>query len=76
MPQRPHDTSPAAWSTYEDVLARMDGSARLTAAIELSDAVREIRLAGLRSRHPEMRHEELIARLVLEEYGVEMPFPR
>jgi hypothetical protein len=54
----------------------MDGPARLNAAIELSDAVREIRLAGLRSRHPEMRHEELVARLVLEEYGLEVSSPR
>jgi hypothetical protein len=54
----------------------MDGPARLRAAIELSDTVREIRLAGLRARHPESSGEELVARLVLEEYGVALSSPR
>ena len=70
MSSRPHDTTPAAWSAYESALAEMDGPARLYAAIELSDAVREIRMAGLKARHPELSGEELVARLVLEEYGV------
>lgn len=48
----------------------MDGPARLYAAIELSEAVREIRMAGLEARHPELSAGELVARLVLEEYGV------
>jgi hypothetical protein len=48
----------------------MDGPGRLYAAIELSEAVREIRMAGLAARHPELNAGELVARLVLEEYGV------
>lgn len=70
MSSRPHDTTPAAWSAYESALAEKDGPARLYAAIELSDAVREIRMAGLKARHPELNDEELVARLVLQEYGV------
>lgn len=76
MPPRPHDTTPAAWSAYEAALAEMDGSARLSAAIELSEAVREIRVAGLRARHPDSAPEDLVARLVLEEYGVTLPRTR
>ena len=52
---------------------RLGESARLYAAIELSDAVREIRLAGIRSRHPELSLREAVARLVAEDYGVELP---
>jgi hypothetical protein len=48
----------------------MDGPARLCAAIELSEAVREIRMAGLEAQYPQLSAEERVARLVLEEYGI------
>ena len=73
MTSRPLDTSAASWSQYETVLDRMDGPARLHAAVELSEAVHEIRLAGIRSRHPELTDREVIARLVAEEHGVQLP---
>ena len=73
MISRPLDTAPASWTEYNAVLDRMDGAARLCAAIELSDAVREVRLAGIRTRHPELSAEEVVARLVAEDYGVTLP---
>ena len=73
MNSRPLDTAPAVWSQYEAVLDRMDGPARLTAAVELSDAVHEIRLAGIRSRHPELSHRDAVAQLVAEDHGVALP---
>jgi len=73
MSARPRDTAPATWSRYEAVLDRMDGPARLYAAVELSEAVRQIRLAGIRSRHPELSHREAVAQLVAEDHGVELP---
>lgn len=76
MNSRPLDTSPAAWSRYEAVLDRMDGPARLRAAIELSDAVHEIRLAGIRSRHPGLSRQEAVAQLVAEDHGVTLPRPK
>ncbi len=76
MSSRPLDTGPASWSQYEAVLGQMDGSARLRAAIDLSDAVREIRLAGIRSRNPELSLREAVARLVAEDYGVELPLQK
>jgi len=72
MSMRPMDTTPDAWSKYQNILDEMDGPARLCAAIELSEAVREIRLAGLRSRHPELSSEQLVSRIVFEEYGVSL----
>jgi hypothetical protein len=51
----------------------MDGAARLYAAVELSDAVREVRLSGIRARFPDMTPQERVAQLVLEEYGVTLP---
>lgn len=72
MSPRPHDTTPDAWSAYQSVMDEMDGPARLHAAIELSEAVREIRIAGLRARYPELSDEELVSQVVREEYGVSL----
>ena len=76
MSVRPRDTDAAAWTAQSTALDRMGGPGRLLAAFELSDAVREIRLAGLRSRHPDLSRRQLIRRVVWEEYGVELPDPR
>ena len=73
MSSRPIDTAPASWSQYEAILDRIGEAARLNAAIELSDAVRRIRLDGIRSRHPELNLREAMALLVAEDYGVELP---
>ena len=73
MSSRPLDTAPAAWSHYEAVLDRMDGPARLRAAVELSDAVYEIRLAGIRSRQPELSLRDAVAQMVAEDHGVALP---
>lgn len=73
MTSRPLDTTPASWSAYNAALDRMDGPARLHAAVELSESVREIRLAGIGARHPELTQQEAVARLVSEEYGVDLP---
>lgn len=76
MSVRPLDTDAAAWSVQTSALDRMGGPARLVAAIELSESVREIRMAGLQARHPELSRQQLIRRVVREEYGVELPDPR
>ena len=73
MSSRPLDTTPEAWAQHAAVLERMGGDARLLAALELSDAVRTLRLEGLRAREPEASHGDLIRRLVREEYGIELP---
>ena len=73
MSSRPIDTAPAGWSQYEAILDRIGETARLNAAIELSEAVRQIRLDGIRSRHPELSLREAVALLVAEDYGVDLP---
>ena len=73
MSSRPLDTAPTAWARHEAVLAELDGPARLRAAVDLSEAVRAVRLAGIQSRHPDLSVQEAIARLVAEDYGVELP---
>ena len=73
MSPRPLDTTPPTWEAYTGVLDRMDGSARLHAAVELSEAVRELRLAGIRARQPELNAEQVVARWVFEEHGIILP---
>jgi hypothetical protein len=51
----------------------MDGSARLHAAVELSEYLRAVRLAGIRARHPELNAREAVARWIFEEHGVVLP---
>lgn len=55
------------------LLDRMGGSARVRAAIELSEAVRALRLAGIRARNPGFSDRKALAQLVLEEYGIVLP---
>ncbi|MDH3207543.1 MAG: hypothetical protein OEO79_13160 [Gemmatimonadota bacterium] len=73
MKTHPLDTHPAAWSAYNTVLDGMDGAARLYAAVELSETVREIRVAGIRAEHPDLDRRGALARLMLEEFGVWSP---
>lgn len=73
MSTRPRDTAPAAWSTHTALLDRMGGPARVRAAIELSEAVRAVRLAGIRARNPDFDDREALARLIFEDYGVVLP---
>jgi hypothetical protein len=73
MSSRPPDTAPASWAAYHAALDHMGGPGRLTAAVELSEALREIRLAGIRALHPELTRRESVARLVWEEFGVALP---
>ena len=70
---RPLDTARGIWFEYNAVLDRMDGSARLNAAVELSDAIREVRLSGIRARFPDMTLQERVAQLVLEDHGIALP---
>lgn len=58
------DTSADAQVVRLRAIRAMDGAARLRQAIELSEGVRQLALAGLRARHPECTEEELVARLV------------
>jgi hypothetical protein len=76
MKTHPLDTDQAAWTTYTAVLDGMDGAARLYAAIEVSETVREIRLAGIAAEHPRASRREAVARLVLDEFGVGLPGTR
>ncbi|HUQ43292.1 MAG TPA: hypothetical protein VM451_02615 [Candidatus Limnocylindria bacterium] len=49
--RRPHDTSPAAWSRQLEAFRAMPARDRVRLALEMSEEVRQIGLAGQRHRN-------------------------
>jgi hypothetical protein len=70
MEIRPLDTDAHSWELQKDVVRRLDGEARLRVALDLSNAVREIHLAGLRARNATASERALIRPFVRDAHGV------
>ena len=66
------DTSPEAEAALVRVLRGMPPERRLRQAFALTDAVRELARAGLRSRHPGASAEELRRRFAALVLGPEL----
>jgi hypothetical protein len=66
------DTTPKAKDRQHWIFARMTGEERIFAAMALSDQVRDIALAGLRSRHPQLGEEALLKLFIKEIQGIEV----
>jgi len=64
MSTRPGDTAATSWQTRREILARMDPTSRLRTAIDLSDAVRELQIAGMLVRHPAWSRADAVAWLI------------
>lgn len=58
------DTSPAARQHQREAFRRMTPEERVAFAVEMSDEIRSITEAGIRSRHPEYADDEVRAALV------------
>ncbi len=58
------DTTTDAELVRLAAIRAMDGAARLRQAIELSEQMRRLALAGLRARLPGLSEEELVVRLM------------
>ncbi len=50
---RPHDTSPDAWRRYLAAIRATPPEERVRRAVQMSDELREVVRAGIRSRHPD-----------------------
>ncbi len=68
-----HDTSPEAAAIQQAIFRRMTPEQRLRLALEMSESMRDIALAGLRSRRPELSEAELSRELIRLMYGVLPP---
>jgi hypothetical protein len=69
----PFDTTPAALAVQRDIFRRMTTEQRLHLALEMSESLRNIALAGLRSRRPELDTDGLSRELMRIMYGIVPP---
>ncbi|HEY0156191.1 MAG TPA: hypothetical protein VGF28_02770 [Thermoanaerobaculia bacterium] len=69
------DTSPGAAGLQVEIHRRFTPAERLRMALEMSDFARELSLAGLRKRHPELTEAELRDELMYQMYGFRRPRP-
>jgi hypothetical protein len=65
----PSDTHPDAAAIQRDLFRRMTTEERLRLALEMSDSLRNVALAGLHSRRPDLKDEALSRELVRVMYG-------
>ena len=65
----PFDTSPEAAAIQQGIFRQMTSAQRLRLALEMSESVRNVALAGLRSRRPDLKAEELSRELMRIMYG-------
>lgn len=65
----PFDTSPEAAAIQEEFFRRMTTAQRLRLALEMSESLRNVTLAGLRSRQPRLNTNELSRELIRIMYG-------
>ena len=63
------DTHPKAALVQQEIFRRMTTLERLRMALEMSESMRNVALAGLRSRRPELNEEELSRELLRIMYG-------
>lgn len=65
----PFDTSPEAATIQEEIFRRMTTAQRLRLALEMSESLRNVALAGVRTRQPELNAHELSRELLRIMYG-------
>jgi predicted TIM-barrel fold metal-dependent hydrolase len=63
------DTPPEVRQRQVAAILRLDTADRLAAAAEMSELARELRIAGLRLRHPDRTDAELRRQWIRETYG-------
>jgi hypothetical protein len=65
----PRDTNPEAAAVQLEIFRRMTAAERLRLALEMSESMRNVALAGLRSRRPELSEKELSRELIRVMHG-------
>lgn len=65
----PFDTTPEAAAIQEEIFRRMTTAQRLRLALQMSESLRNVALAGLRSRQPELNADQLSRELLRIMYG-------
>ena len=66
----PFDTTPEAATIQQGIFRRMTTAQRLRCALEMSESLRNVSLAGLRTRRPEWNAHQLSRELLHLMYGM------
>lgn len=69
------DTTPDAAAVQSEIFRRMSPEMRLRIALQMSESMRNVALAGLRSRRPELTPDQLFRELLRIMYGFAPPQP-
>ena len=69
----PLDTTAAAAAVQRDIFRHMTTEERLHLALEMSESLRNIALAGLRRRRPDLDADRLVHELMRIMYGIAPP---
>ena len=72
----PRDTSRQAYAVLVDELRRAGPDARVLMAADMSDAVRDLSVAGIRRQHPEFNDTQVEEALVERLFGTAAREPR
>lgn len=67
-----NDTTEDAEQKQHEVFKRMRGEEKVRLSMAFSDFVRDLALAGLRSRHPAASESQQRVRFIKEVHGVEI----
>jgi len=67
------DTSPEAAAIQDEIFRRMTPEQRVRLALEMSESMRNVALAGLRSRRPDLNEAELSRELLRVMYDFVPP---
>jgi hypothetical protein len=68
-----HDTSPEAARIQAEIHRRLGGPRKILIACQMSDAIREIARARIRTQHPDFDEARVQDELVWELYGFRRP---
>ena len=69
----PRDTSPQAWAQQLAALERIGPAGRVAVAVDLSESVRAIQVAGIEASHPEWTPAEVMRHVISTQYGLNPP---
>ena len=70
MRSHPEDTSPEVDDLQARAHRALGPEGRVGVALDLSDSVRELRLAGLRAESQDASRRELVERFISEVHGI------
>jgi hypothetical protein len=66
---RPADTSSEAWQVWLELVRKMTPAERLQRALDLSNTVRELAIAGIREQHPDASEREVFLLFAQRQLG-------